>query len=123
LTFYQEGSKTGPWQTQESVEDEVTWFPPRRELRAETVEALDLEPAASEPDDPSYDRPFEQPSEHHEIERELLHTLLAQQFDRADDEELHQAVRRRSVAAHERQRERLPPVRRHEMKEAANPGG
>jgi hypothetical protein len=123
MALHQEGSKTGPRKAEEAAEDEVTRLPPWRELRAETVEALDLEPAAANSDDASHERPFEQPSEHHEVERELLHTSFAQQLDRANDEELHQAVRRCAVAAHERQRERLPAVRRHEMQEAANAGG
>ena len=46
-------------------------------------------------------RALEQAGEGREVERELLDAALAQQLDRADDEELREAVRRVAVAAHE----------------------
>jgi hypothetical protein len=60
--------ETSARQAQEPVEDEMTRLPARRELGAEAIEALDLEPAVAVVDEPPQQRTLEQPSEHHEVE-------------------------------------------------------
>src|SRR5207253_10212211 len=113
-------------EAEDALEDEVSRLPARRELRVEAVQALHLEIATPEDDEPreraleSSARPLEQPPERGEVERELLDAAFPQQLDRSNDEELRQAVRRVSVPAHERQRHRRPAVRRNEMEKATH---
>ena len=62
----------------------------------------------------------DEPGERCEVERDLGDPACAEVLDRLDDEELGEAVRRVAVAAHERERDGVAAVRRHEVEEAAD---
>jgi hypothetical protein len=72
-------------------------------------------------------RAFEPAGEGGEVERDLLHPALAQQLDRPDDDELHQAVGGAVVPPHqEREGHRRAAEAGHEVDErpdAASPSG
>src|SRR5438876_12311845 len=99
LAFDHERRDPHARQPQHAFEEEVARLPARRELRVEPVQALDLEERIAERDDAPQQslgaraRPLEQPAEGGEVERELLDPAGPPELDRADDEELDQAVR------------------------------
>jgi hypothetical protein len=57
------------------------------------------------------------PGEDREVERDLLHTSLAQQLDGLSHQELGEAVGRLAVAAHQRERDGRPAIARGEVEE------
>src|SRR5262249_1454381 len=101
LTLGPERGETDAREGEHAVEHEEAWIPPRRELRREAVEALELEPAVAQHEQPLDQRPLDEPSEGDEVERQLFEAALAKRLDRANDEEFGQAVRGRPVAAHQ----------------------
>jgi len=90
------------------------------------MEPLELEervgheqPATGQPLEPPTRR-VDEACERSEVERHLFDSALTKQLDAAGDEELHQAVRRVLLAAHQRKRHGVPAVARHEVEEAAD---
>src|SRR6266516_2956038 len=113
------------WQPKPSFEEEVARLPAREELRVEAVEALDLEERVAQREQPSQNTlrvtswSMDELCERREVQRHLADASLAEEQDRPNDEELHQAVRRVPLAPHERKRHRGPPVTGNEVQEPA----
>src|SRR5256886_7907827 len=113
-------------QAQRSLVEQIAGLPAGKELRVEAVEALDLEVGMAKRDEAAQ-QPFEaaprtvhDAGEGGEVERDLLDPAVPQRLDRADDQELHQPVRRLPIAPHRRERHRRASVRGDQVQETAD---
>src|SRR5437764_6900795 len=126
LAFCPHDRQTRARETERPLVEQVARLPAREELRVEAVEALDLEERIAKRDQAAgqplqaTSRALHQAREGREVERDLLHSALAQRLDCVHDEELGQSVRGLPVPAPRRERHGWASVRGNEVKEAAD---
>src|SRR5206468_3715056 len=115
-------------QVAQPLDAQVPGPPLRMELAAERVQPLELEDIVGceqhAPERAARDRAralaLDEVREGAEVEGDLFRLTLARPFERLDDEELRQPVRRLAAAAHRAERPPTPRGRGSEMKEAVD---